>query len=212
LSLLKRCFPLMLVTVSGSIIISYSRYSIERIYDTEALGVFVPVTAPTLIIQVAVSTAFAIISNLFAECLKNGEKKKFIKLFIGFFAAVVFLTLSAAGVSHFIGDWGLNLLYGDSILPYSYLLTGAVFVVGLTSILWFLNMVFISIRDITGVFFCNIIGVIICFATTDYFLKNYYLDGANYVMIVSQGVAAVCLLLRLFWVVKKQTGFIQKHS
>jgi O-antigen/teichoic acid export membrane protein len=205
-SLLKRCFPLMLVTLSGAVIISYSRFMVERVFDEEFLGIYIAVTAPTLLIQVALSTVFPTISNLFTECLERGDKAKFIKIFMGFSAITTVVTLVAAGVvSTFIGQWGLNFLYGESILTtYAYLLPGAVFVVGLTAYLWFLNMVFASIRDIKGVFISNLIGVIVCFATVTVLLVRFELMGANYVMIISQGVAVLCMVGRLFWLVRKK--------
>jgi O-antigen/teichoic acid export membrane protein len=203
-SLLKRCFPLMLVTLSGAVIISYSRFMVERIFDEEFLGIFISVTAPTLLIQVALSTVFPTLSNLFAECLEQNNKVKFIRIFAGFSVITVVVTIIAAGATVFIGQWGLNFLYRDSILTtYAYLLPGAVFVVGLTAFLWFMNMILTSIRDIKGVFISNMVGVIICLATVNMLLVRFELAGANYVMIISQGAAVLCMLVRFLWLVRR---------
>jgi len=203
ISLLKRCFPLMLVTLSGAVIISYSRFMIERVFDEELLGIYIPVTAPAILIQVAISMLFPTLSNLFTDCLKRGDKTRFIKIFAGFSAIIVAIALLAAGASVFIGEWGLNFLYNDPVLTsYVSLLPGAMIVVGLTAYLWFLNMVFASIRDIKGVFISNMIGVIVCLATVQLLLVRFELAGANYVMIISQGVAVICMLIRFFRFVK----------
>jgi O-antigen/teichoic acid export membrane protein len=212
-SLLKRCFPLMLVMLSGAVIISYSRFMVERVFDEEFLGIYISVTAPTLLIQVALSTVFPTLSNLFTGCLERGDKAKFMKIFAGFSIITVVVTLAAAGVSGVIGQWGLKFLYRESILTsYAYLLPGAVFVVGLTAFLWFMNMVFASIRDIKGVFISNMAGVIVCIATVNVLLVRFELPGANYVMIISQGVAVLCMLVRLFWIVKKDKSLFDIHG
>jgi hypothetical protein len=70
-----------------------------------------------------------------------------------------------------------------------------------------MNLVFSATRDIKGLFAGNLIGVIICFAATDFFLNRFWITGANHIMIISQGVAAACLLARLFWFINKKEVF-----
>jgi len=210
LSLLKRCFPLMLVILIGTIIVSYSRYSVERIHGTEALGIYASVSVPTMMVQIAISLLFAPLANLFSEALKAGDKSKFCKIFAIASAIIAGITFAFFLASHILGEWGLNILYGASIVPYTYLLPGTAIVAGLTGTMWFMNLVFAVIRDIKGILAGTFIGVIICFATTDMFLNNYGLIGANHVMIISQGAATLCLLARLFWVIKRKQGLFVK--
>jgi len=206
-ALLKRCFPLMIVIMISVVIITFSRYSIARIFDEESLGAYASVTAPTLIVQIAVFSLFAPLTNLFAESVKEKNKTKFIKIFMLTSAVIVLFTFVFVVLSEFFGEWGLNLLFGESIIPYAYLLSGAAIVVGLTTSMWFMNLVFTTIRDIKGLLICNLIGVAVCFATTDFFLNRYELAGANYVMIISQAIALLCLTARLFWFINKKPLF-----
>jgi len=206
ISLLKRCFPLMLVLLIISMIPSFSRYSIERVHGTEALGVYNSVANPTLIVQLAAFPLFAPLANMFATCIKEGDKPKFIKLFTIASVAMVGITLACTFLSFFIGEWGLNILYGESIMEFSYLLPGTFVVSGLFAYIWFFNMVFSAVRDIKGVFIGNLIGAAICLATTDFFLNRFGVIGANHVMIISQGLVAVMLVFRLLWYVKNKQG------
>jgi O-antigen/teichoic acid export membrane protein len=196
LSLLKRCFPLMLVILFGTLIVSFSRYSIERIHGTEALGIYTSATVPAMVVQIAVATLLAPLIGVFADVLKERDKKKFIRIFIMTSAVIVVITAVFAVASHFLGEWGLNLLYDDSILPYTYLLPEAVVVAGLTASLWFMNYVFSATRDLKGILAGNIFGMIICFAGTDFFLVRYDLAGANHIMNISQGAALLFLIVR----------------
>jgi len=206
-SLLKRCFPLMLVILISTIIVSYTRFSIERIYGVEALGVYSPVTAPTLIVQISVSLLFAPLANLFADSLKTVNKKRFVQIFAVATAIIAGITFVVALGTYFLGEWGLNILYRNpEITFYAYLLPGAAVVAGLTGSLWYMNLVFSVVRDIKGLFFCNLAGVIICFITVDMFLNRYGLAGANHAMITSQGIVVLCLFIRLFWVINKKQG------
>jgi len=207
LSLLKRCFPLMLVILAGTLIVSFSRYSVERIHGTDALGAYSSVSAPTFVIQIAASLLFVPLTNIFAECLKEGNKAKFVKIFALAFAIIAGITLAFVAASLFFGEWGLSILYdGDLIIPYAYLLPGVAIASGLTSLIWYMNLLFSATRDIKGLLAGVLIGVAICLATTDFFLNRYGLIGANNVMIISQGVAVICLTVRLLWFIKNKQG------
>jgi len=211
LSLLKLCFPLMIVLLCGIIIVSFTRFSITRMYGDISLGIYATVTTPVMIIQVGISVLFAPLTNLFTVYLKEGDKAKFVKVFFLVFVFILIVTLVFILLFHFFGGWGLGILFEDSIVPYAYLLPGAVIIAGLTASLWFLNVVFSAIRDIRGLFFGNIAGVAVCFATVNLLLTRYELMGANYVQIISMGVVTLCLLLRLFWYIsKKKELFMQQ--
>jgi len=205
-SLLKRCFPLMLVLLISTIIVSYARYLIERIHGTEALGIYTAAINPTMLIQVSASLMFAPLINLLAESLKEFNKKKFLKIFLITFTAITGITVIFTAGSYILGEWILNILFGETIIPYAYLMTGASVAAGLTSLMWFMNVVFSAVRDIKGIFACNLIGMIICFTVSEKFLTVYGIEGANYVMMISQGVAVFCVLVRLFWVLKRKSG------
>ena len=195
----------MLVVFIGTMIVSFSRYSIERILGTDDLGIYATATAPAMIVQIAVAMIFAPLINLFADSLKNKRKDRFITIFFLAFGGTILFTFILAAGSHFYGEWGLNILYNDEIITTSaYLLTEAVFVAGLTASLWLLNYAFSATRDLKGILIGNIIGMIACLAGTDYFLIRLGLAGANYIMIISQGIAVTFLVLRLFWFIRKK--------
>jgi len=211
--LLKQCFPLMLVILIGVLILSYSRYSIERLLGTEALGIYASVSAPALIIQVAASFIFLPLINVFASYLKEINFKKYINIFIIISIALLLISIFIYIIFVLFGDFCLSILFGDSIKPYSYLLSGAVIVAGLTAFMWFMNMIFSTIRDIKGILIGNILGLIICLIFTNIFLNNYGLIGANYIMILSQGIAVLFLFIRFFWFVKfKLSTLFLKHN
>ena len=203
-SLLKRCFPLMLVLLISTVIVFYARYSIERIYGENALGIYSTAVSLTMLIQVSASLLFTPLVNLLTESLKEENKQKFFRLFSISFLIISGITIGFTAISFFFGKELLNLLYGDSIVPYAYLMTGASIAAGLTSFMWFMNVVFSSVRDIKGIFVCNLIGVIICFIIAESMLINNGLQGANQLMSISQGVALICTLIRLLWVTKKR--------
>jgi len=211
--LLKKCLPLMLVLLVSTVIIPFTRIITERILGAEALGIYATASTPTMVIQVFSSLLFTPLISLLAEALKTANKKSFKAMFFVSFAAIIAITLAFTVASHFWGGWVLRILFHrEEIIPYAYLMTGASVVAGLTALVWFLNVVFSAIRDMKGILVCVLIGVIICFAGTDFFLTTYGLNGANYIMIISQGAAVVCAIVRLVWVIKSKPELFIKQE
>jgi len=201
--LMKKCFPLMLVILVSTLMASFSRYSIEIIHGTEALGIYAAIIAPAMIIQISASFIFAPLINIFASYLKESKIQKFQKLFIYTSLFVTGLTLLAYILSIFLGEWALTLIFGNVIVSYAYLLSGAIIISGLTAFMWFMNIIFVTMRDIKGILIGNIIGAIICLLLTNYFLVRFNLIGANYIMILSLGTALTFLFIRLYMNLKK---------
>jgi len=69
--------------------------------------------------------------------------------------------------------------------------------------MWFLNIIFITMRDIKGILIGNIIGAVICLLLTNDFLVKFNLIGANYIMILCQSAAIVFLLIKFYINLKK---------
>jgi len=204
LLLIKNCFPLMLVPLISNFIAFYSRYSIEKIYGTEDLGIYTSVIAPTMVLQVSISFLFVPLSNVISSYVNDKKYKVLFNLFILCIISIIGFTMLFYILFYFFGEWGLTFIFGISIKDYSYLLLGAVIIGGLTGLMWYMNIFFTIIRDIKGILYGNIIGVFICVLITNYLLNKYYLNGANYILIISMGISLLYLLFRFFWYYKKK--------
>jgi len=204
--LIKRCFPLMILSLVNIAIITYARFALERIHGTEALGAYTAVSTPAMVIQIAATMLFVPLINLLSGCLKTGDKKRFTRLFILTAITLVMMTSMFAVLSHFFGEWTLDILYDYTIIPYAYLLPGASVAVGLISCLVFMNLIFTAIRDIKGLFVGNLIGLVISLSTANVLLNYFGIIGVNHVMIISQAVVVFLLTIRLFWYIKTNPG------
>jgi len=188
----------MIVSLINIFIVSYSRYSIEKIYNTELLGIYASIAAPAVVVQTVPALVFYPFVNIFASCLKEKNMVKFTKVFSMCCAFIFVFTLICFWGANILGEWGLTLLFGNSIKPYAYLLPGAILCGGLTVFILYMNIVFSVCRDIIGSLIGNSIGLIICLFTTNTLLVKYNLLGANYVLIISQGVTVIYLFIRFF--------------
>jgi len=197
-SLLKICFPLMAVSLINIFMVSYSRYSIEKVYGTELLGIYASVAAPSVIIQAVSIFVFSMFANFFTSCLKEKNKRKFLFIFTMCSAFILGFTLIGFLCAHILGEWGLSLLFGSSIKPYVNLFPSVIISAGMMVFIWYMNMVFSILRDIRSILFGNGIGLIVCLFTMNLLLVKYGLLGANYVLIISEGITVIFLIIRFF--------------
>ena len=195
LLLLRRTFPLMIVGLAGVFIIAFTRVSVEAIHGSQALGAYTSVAAPAMIIQAVAMFLLNPLINVFTIYLKESNKRQFLKLFVITFTAIVGITAVFSAGALVIGQWGLTILFTVSIVPYAYLLPGAIIGAGLTVMIWFLTLILSITRNVRSLLISGLIGAITVISTTNLFLIEYGLEGANITMIVSQGAVALLLLI-----------------
>ena len=203
LLLLKRSFPLMIVGLAGVFIIAFTRISVESIHGTEALGAYSTVAVPAMIIQAVAMFLLNPLINIFTIYFKESNKRQFLKLFMIAFTAIIGITVVFSAVAVVIGQWGLTILFSTSIVPYAYLLPGALIGAGLTVMIWFLTMILSITRNVRSLLFSGLIGAVTVVSTTGLFLVEYGLEGANITMIVSQSAAVLFMLVSFFAISRK---------
>jgi len=212
LILLIKCLPIMMSSLIIMFIYSYSRYSLEKIYGIENLGIYTSVIAPTIILQVVASLLFMPMINIFTNYLKDNNYIRLKNMFFLYFLFILFISIIFYFASIIFGEWGINILFGQSIIQYTYLLPEGIIVSGIYTVLILFNNILTIIRDIKGMLIGNIIGAVICLVITNYFLNNFYLTGANYVIIISQLFIIIYFLYRfiifLFNNINKQKNLI----
>jgi len=197
-SLLRICFPLMVVSFINIFVVSYSRYSIEKIFNAELLGIYTSVATPTVIIQAVPVFLFHPLVNNFAFYLKEKNEAKFIMVFVLCAVFIIVFTLVGLLGASIFGEWGLSLLFGNSIKPYVYLFPGAIICAGLTVFIGYMNMIFSILRDIKNVLIGNSIGLVTCLIATNVLLVKYGLSGVNYLLIICEGITVSYLVVRFF--------------
>ncbi len=203
--LLIECAPLAVYICISSCIGSIPRIYLEKMLGSELLGVYASIATPAVIVQVAAMYIFNPMTALFAEYYAALNVKSFLKLVGQCFLAILAITISVVIGVYFLGQWGLNLLFGPSILPYASLLMPVVGCTILTAIAWLLCTILTVMRDFKGLIFSNVIALGSCVLLSQWFIPLYSLNGAN--MALAGGLIIEILCLTVFGVVKSIPHF-----
>ena len=127
----------------------------ERQIGGYELGIYGSVATPTLIIQMGATYVFNPFVTVFAERYYQKAGKLFMKAFWSCVAAVV--AISAAGMigGKLLGQWGLNLLYGQEVAAHEELLLPLILCTILTAFSWLLCGILTAIREFRGLNRCE---------------------------------------------------------
>jgi len=192
-SLVKIGIPLGAFSFLLTLLSSIPRLLLERWHGEDILGVFGSITTVTLLVPQLASFIFNPLIPVFAERWKSNDKRGFRRL-LAFSAAAVAaigaLTLLAA---HFLGEWGLSLILGDSIRPYSYLLCPVLGTAILTAYIWLLGTVLTVLGDYSALAWLSLGSVAACLAASILLIRESAFVGT--ILSMSVGLGIECILL-----------------
>lgn len=196
--LIIQCIPLVIYGFLLNYYSMYPRVIANELFGTKILGYYASVATPAIIVQVAASFIFTPLITLFSEYYNKNQLKKLYKTMIKVIIVTLFIGLLATVFSLFFCNFMFKILFGAKILKYTYLFNGVIIVSTLTAIIWLLAMILIVSRDYFKLVFSTFLTLIINVILTKYFLNNYYLNGINYVLIISYSVQILLFLIFIF--------------
>lgn len=196
--------PLALYSLFLNIIATVPRVQIETQYGEEALGIFASIAIPTAIIQQTASFIFNPLMGIFAECRKNNDRKGLMRLLALCIGSILLISVGSVIVSELLGEWGLVLLFGESIREYTFLLTPVVYTAILTAVIWFLCGLMTVYEDYTALAVITATALGLCFIAAPNFVKKSGLMGAAAVWFISLGTAMLLLSARFIWLLRRE--------
>lgn len=201
--LLMECFPLLIFFFIAALLPMIPRYFLESYHGNVILGIYAAVATPTLIVQVAATFIFNPLITLFAEYHHSRNHRVFKRTFIKCILAIGTIAVAAFVVGAIWGDWGLNLLFGKDILPYTYLLLPIILCTVLTAFNWFLSTILTIVRDFKRLIIGNTTGLAICLVLSMLLIHPYQMNGVNITLICAMGSQSILLLIFVLYQMHK---------
>lgn len=193
-ALLLECAPLAVYSALNTTTASLPKLVLEQIGDADALGIYGPVTAPVLLLQVCATYLFTPFINVFAQSYADRDRRGFWRS-VGAVQGIVVLLLPAGlAVAHFIGPWGLEVFVGPGKSAYSYLLGPMVISAVLTALVLFYSMVLTVMRHMRGLILANAAGIAAAAAVSVPCIRLWGMQGTTVAAILALLVQAGFLL------------------
>ena len=201
--LLRHCFPIAIATVACSATVSVPRQMLAAMGGEAALGIYSSVAAPVAIVQMGASYIYNPLLSVFAEQFIAGRIRDFARTFVKVLIGIVCLGAVCAIGLELLGPFLLGLMYGDSILPYCYLLLPMIALAILTAFVWFASDMLVVVRCFVGSFVGNFLALLISACSCWWFITQFDMNGVSFAAIAAYTCASVLMVAILFWWIKK---------
>lgn len=198
-SLFVKCLPLVIASFFCWAVPAVPRQALNDVMGEWFLGIYSSVAAPVLIVQMCAQYIYAPLLTRFAEYLKTGDMRGFLRLVFKVSLAIFALALAFGLLFALVGEPVLVLIFGSSIAPYAYLIVPLVLCTVMTAYVWFLGDVLITMRRNRE----NLAGYAISFAlvlVSMYpMIHAFEMNGVSFAIMLAYGVSILfflgCMLL-----------------
>lgn len=185
---LRTSLPAVIASVAASAIFTIPKQYLAVVSGDAALGIYSSVAAPALVIQMGAQYLYGPLLDVFPRLFFEGDKKGFLKLLGRTVLSIIGVAVACAIVLEFVGEWVLELLFGESIVPYVYLLQPIILSTVATAFLWFFGDLLITLRRFWANFAGNVAAFLVVIPLTLYCVARWDMNG------VSFAGAGACLL------------------
>lgn len=191
--LVKIGVPLGAFAFLMNLLSSIPRLFMERWYGEDILGIFGSITTITVLIPQLASFIFNPLIPVFAERWKSNNINGFNKLFMISIVAVALIGVAAIAGSYLFGEWGLSLIFGNSIRSYSYLLCPVIGTAILTAYIWLLGSILTILGDYSTLAYLSLISVAGCLVASVLLIQKNAFVGT--VLAMTIGLSMECIFL-----------------
>ncbi len=203
LHLLFNCMPAVLASIACSAALTIPRQYLALDAGDAALGIYASVAAPVAIVQMGGSYIYSPLLGRLAEFYNTGKREGFVALLNKTIIGVLAVSGICSLALSLFGEWGLGLLYGNSITEYAYLLQPMLLCAIATVLLWFLNDLLLAIRKFWSTFIGNVLALIVAIPLTILFVNLFNMNGVSFTGIAAYGLSCVVSFAMLVHAVKK---------
>ena len=177
---LKTSLPAVVASVAASAIFTIPKQYLAIAAGSAALGIYSSVAAPALVIQMGAQYLYGPLLDIFPKLFFEGNVRGFAALLLKTVAGIVGVTVACAVVLEFIGAWALALLFGDSIVPYVYLLQPIIVSTAATAFLWFFGDLLITLRHFWANFAGNVAAFLAVIPLTFVCVDTWGMNGVSF--------------------------------
>lgn len=200
---LKTSLPAVVASVAASAIFAIPKQYLALTVGSAALGIYSSVAAPALVIQMGAQYLYGPLLDIFPKLFFEGNARGFVVLLGKTVAGIVGVTVACAIVLEFIGAWALALLFGESIVPYVYLLQPIIISTAATAFLWFFGDLLITLRHFWANFAGNVVAFLAVIPLTFFCVDRWDMNGVSFAGAGACLAGVAILLFFLMKVVKK---------
>lgn len=193
LPLMRQALPLMVNSALLTVLAAVPRYFLEMYAGSDTLGIYAAVATPAVIVQAACNFIYSPLVSPLSEMRAQHDKagyRRIILLAMAAIGGVLALTVAGAAV---LGRWGLNLLFGESILPYAQLLIPVLLTSFCMALIYFFDVPLTIVRRLKTMTLIHACAVALSVILSVALIPSMGMAGVNLVMYLCAGGDAAAM-------------------
>ena len=178
-ALFSSCLPAVVGVACCALVTSSSRQILASILGNSVLGIYSSVCSPAAIVQAGALNAYAPLLVVFAMADLEKTRRHFNQLLIKVAGVTVVIAFGCMLGCLLFGQWALELLFGSTIIRYSYLLYGAVISSLATALIGVFSDLTIVRRSMSSNLAGNFIALFLVVPFSYLFINNLGANGVS---------------------------------
>lgn len=196
---LKTSLPAVIASLAASALITVPKQFLSLEFGDAALGVYSSVAAPALVVQMGATYLYNPLLDVFPRLYFDGDRTGFLRLLARTIVGIVAVALACSVLLELLGSWVLQLLFGESIAPYVYLMQPIVLMTVLTAFLWFFGDLLIAIRMFRGTLLGNVAAFVAVVPLTLVCVSHWGMNGVSFAGASASFIGVLVLALYLVY-------------
>lgn len=203
LPLLKEAWPMMLNGMLMTMLASIPRYFLEQFAGSETLGVYSSIAMPAVIIQTGCSFIYSPLVAPLSEKYHAGDRAGFGRGILRALLAVLAMAAAVMLGGVLLGDWGLCLLYGEAIAPYTGQLLMVLVATLCMALLYFFEVPLTIVRRLKMMSVMHLVAAVLVTLLSVMLIPSMGMVGVNVAIIAAAGLDVVCMGAATLWLTRK---------
>lgn len=185
LGLFKSCAPAVLALFFYGAVATVSRQWFGVAYGEEALGIYAAVATPCVLVQVMANYLYNPFLVSLAKSWSSGEVAVLGRQLKKLLFAMMLVILGVVVLAFLFGPFLLEVLYGQSIEEYAWMIVPAVLAASVMAVAFFVTDLLIVVRSFKGAVLVNAAALAVCLVLINPLIEAWYMNGINVAIIVS---------------------------
>lgn len=199
----KETLPLGIYLFLSSAVAAAPKYILEKMSDQATLGAYSSIFAPAVILQAAATYIYTPFIGKFADLYNQNRYKGFMLLAAEILAVLLVICVLAISAAVIVGDYMLELVFGQSILAYSHLLPLTIVATFCVAVMSFISMLEVVLRDFKNLIIGSGIGLICSVAFTFIAIKVFGANGTSMGMIIGAVICTIYMVCSILFRIRR---------
>lgn len=193
------CLPIVIATLFVSMVVAVPRQYYGTVRSIDALGIYAAIATPAVLIQACARYFYspALVPLALEWSKSQNAHAGFLKLFLKTGGTLAFCVLLMVVALSLVGAPSLVVVFGPNIEPFTYLFPFVLIGTGLIAVEWYLADTLVILRDLKGLLMTNAAAFVISSISMIPLIEWFDMNGINFAIIISMGIAIVVASLRI---------------